>query len=530
MKKQTKGIIAIVVFGGSLLFWATAASMPSLTSPESGMEITKTGTPADNFADAQRAQFCGSGDAKSNTYIKEYKIPTDCTMPLSITTDPQGNVWFAQTNTGNIAKFEPSTETFTEYENPSWPPAARSMMWGMDYSPDGSLLYTDEAHDSVWKFSIKDERYGRIAFPSEGESLPQRLKVEGSQVIINDFTGNKITLFDAAQIEDSISYVSIPSPVNGSVTGDFAVDDKNNLWYTNWIFQQGGVLVKFDQQGYLDSLNAADEQGSLPLFEFLDVFQLPPELNTPNGVVSDDDGKIWLADTSSSLFFRFDPQSELFTSYPTSVPTISTYGNSSGLIKMPISRPYWVEFDNNERLVFNEQTANRIGVFDPQTNSLIEYLIPSKNPNWADCEQIDDCGLAQVFGFTVHEEKIWFTEWVENNIGVLDTSIPLPFKVDLEEKDLAVKKGEQVQVLVNFASNNNNLETIYLVSSNAALFDALSIEYDVESLQLNSNESVSIPIQISTTESMPLGTHKVLIGGQTDDITISKYLTLQVES
>ena len=30
MKKQTKGIIFTVIFGGGLLFWATAASMPNL--------------------------------------------------------------------------------------------------------------------------------------------------------------------------------------------------------------------------------------------------------------------------------------------------------------------------------------------------------------------------------------------------------------------------------------------------------------------------------------------------------------------
>jgi len=28
--------------------------------------------------------------------------------------------------------------------------------------------------------------------------------------------------------------------------------------------------------------------------------------------------------------------------------------------------------------------------------------------------------------------KIWFTEWVENNIGVVDTLIPLPLEIQLE--------------------------------------------------------------------------------------------------
>jgi len=528
VKKQIKGMIAIIVFGGALLFWAAAASVPSIIPPEPSMEVTKTGTPADNFPDAQRAQFCSSGDAKSNTYVTEYKIPTECTMPLAIVTDPQGNVWFTQTNAGKVAKFNPSTETFTEYENPTWPQGARSMMWGIDYSPDGSLWFTDEAHDSVWKFSIQAESYDRIDFPSEGDSLPQRLKVIGSQIIINDFLGNKITFFDAAQSDEQLTYLSLPSPIENSVTGDFTVDSNENLWYTNWIFQQTGVLVKYDQRAYSESLKNSEED-SLPLVDFLEVYQLPPGLNTPNGAVADSNGNIWLADTSSSFFFSFDPESESFTQYVTSLPTISTYGNYSGLIKIPVTRPYWIELDQNERIVFNEQTANRIGIFDPSTNTLTEYLIPSKNPNWADCAEIEDCGLAQVFGFTIDDEKIWFTEWVENNIGVLDTSIPLPFEVNIDTEEIVLKKGEQTQINVNFIPNSNS-QTISLVSTSTAAFDDLSVKSSVETIQLSSNEPISIPIQISASENALPGTYKVLIGGQTDDVTISKYLTLQVES
>ena len=66
-------------------------------------------------------QFCSTNDQPlSNEYVKEYKIPTSCTQPLAITVDHDGKVWFAQTNTGKIAKFDPLTETFTEYDNSTW--------------------------------------------------------------------------------------------------------------------------------------------------------------------------------------------------------------------------------------------------------------------------------------------------------------------------------------------------------------------------------------------------------------------------
>ena len=68
------------------------------------------------------SQFCSANEsnARSNEYVKEYKIPTACTQPLAITVDHNGIVWFAQTNTGKVTKFDPLTETFTEYDNPVW--------------------------------------------------------------------------------------------------------------------------------------------------------------------------------------------------------------------------------------------------------------------------------------------------------------------------------------------------------------------------------------------------------------------------
>ena len=448
MKKQTKGIFAFLFLGGIMVTSGVVIAFPGVDpaiDPELDPDVTITGTPADNFPDEQRAQFCGSGDAKSTKYVQEFSIPTECTNPLSIVTDYDGNVWFTQTNTGQLAKFDPVTETFTEYENPMWPQGARSMMWGIDYAPDGNVWFTDESYDSVWKFSTIDEDYDRLSYPSDGNSLPQRLLVDGSQIIINDFTGNKLTFLDPNQFGEDINYLSIPSPVDESVTADFAIDADDNIWYTNWLYQQGGVLVKFNQNGYLDSVANSDEK-FLPLLDFIEIYQLPPELLTPNGAEVANDGTIWLADTTSSSFFSFDPVTEQFIQYVTADPLLSTYGNQTGVVKSPISRPYWIESDEQGQIIFNEQTANNISVMNPVDQSLVEYHVPSKNPNWGDCNSgngdvLDECGVAQIFDFAVDGEKIWFTEWVENNIGVVDTSVSLPLTIQLSSDSLTLSPG-----------------------------------------------------------------------------------------
>ena len=50
-------------------------------------------------------------------------------------------------------------------------------------------------------------------------------------------------------------------------------------------------------------------------------------MTTPNGVAIGPNQIIWIVDTTSSYFFSFDPVTEEFTKYVTSVPTIDSYGN-----------------------------------------------------------------------------------------------------------------------------------------------------------------------------------------------------------
>ena len=57
---------------------------------------------------------------------------------------------------------------------------------------------------------------------------------------------------------------------------------------------------------------------------------------------------------------------------------LSTYGNQTGIVKSPISRPYWMEADDSGKIVFNSQTSNNISVMDPRSDSLVEYHVPSK--------------------------------------------------------------------------------------------------------------------------------------------------------
>jgi len=551
MKTRTKGIIFFAFVGGIMLASGVTIAIPSSffensnTTLDSLEDIELDDL---NYVGDQRLQFCSINDkAKSNSYVKEYKIPTPCTQPLAITTIPDGTVWFAQTNTGMIAKFDPLSETFTQYPNPDWdrlqtawieeallqnalPIKLRSMMWGMDYSPDGSIWYTDGDNGAIWKFLLSDESYHVLSFPRSDDSeqvFPQKLEVDGSRIIVNDLFGSKISFFDFVQVGKEIRTFGIPSPIDGSLTSDFTIDSKNNVWYTTWIPNETGILVKFDYPKYekQQAISSTITDGLL-LQEFIEFYQFPSGMDTPNGIAVGPNEKIWIADTSGNFFFSFDPEIEKFTKFVTSIPHEDSYGN----LKLPTysSNPYWIE-RLDEKLVMNEHNANRIAVFDPIKETMVEYTVPSRNTSWADCEGIEYCGVAQVFGFTVDDKKIWFTEWVENNIGVVDTSISLPFDINLNRENIVLERGETTEIILEFSSTDITSHGYLVNISTTSLFTDLIINPESTEFYSNDSGSESIIVQITASESALPDTHKILLGAYNDEIAISKFITVTIE-
>ena len=558
MKTRKKGIIFFAVVAGIMLssgvtiainpaqWFGVSSDFDEITAEElDAFDLDTLGLEL-GYSDDESLQFCSANEqARSNEYVKEYKIPTACTQPLAITVDPYGMVWFAQTSTGKVAKFDPLTETFTEYSNAVWedvekvfvlsairnnmePEKLRSMMWGIDYFPDGSIWFTDERTDAIWKFSIDTESYDRISYSQTDEnksSLPQKLVIEGSKIIVNDFTGGRLSFLDYAQDKQGLRHYAIPSVMDGAVTSDFAIDSDKNVWYTNWIPSGAGILVKFDYPGYEFATTQGEVTQGLLLQDFVEWYNFPAGLTTPNGVAVGPDQKIWLADTSSNYFFSFDPRTEEFTKYVTSIPTIDSYGNASDFIKNPVSRPYWIE-RSDDNLIMNEHNANRIGVFNPFSETLVEYTVPSRNPNWADCEGIDYCGVAQVFDFAAYGEKIWFTEWVENNIGVVDTSIPLPFSIDIDKKQITLEKGQTTQLTLEVTKTLfSDAFDVNVNSSSTSTFSDIIITHE-NSFSLSDKTTISVEIMAS--EHALSGTHKVLLGAYTNDIAVSQFVTVIV--
>jgi virginiamycin B lyase len=166
-------------------------------------------------------------------------------------------------------------------------------------------------------------------------------------------------------------------------------------------------------------------------------------------------------------------------------------------------------------------------VFDIDNEHLVEYMVPSKNPNWADCEDKSksNCGVAQIFGFDVVDDKIWFTEWAENKIGVVDMNKPLPFTVKIDDESIILKKGETKTISLNL-DTSPDAGNIKFNSAHTASTATMSSDILISHTFNGSNEII---VSITASEIALSGDYKLLLGVFNSEVNVSKYIDVTIE-
>ena len=106
--------------------------------------------------------FCGL-DAKpnSNEFITEYKLPKPCEMPLGIAVD-NDNLWYISTKNGTLGVYTPEQNKFNkEIPIPVWKsrlnPIDFSQVWSVKVDERGSVWFTDEKQNAIWRYNKSSE-------------------------------------------------------------------------------------------------------------------------------------------------------------------------------------------------------------------------------------------------------------------------------------------------------------------------------------------------------------------------------------
>lgn len=489
-----------------------------------------------------KSQFCGiNSKPNSNQYVQEIKLNNECEMPLAITNDDgEGGIWYISTKQGSLIFYDYKTKAFTKYDIPIWlsqdNPIDSSQVWDLKLDPSKeNLWFTDEKQNLIWKFNKQNKVFEHFKIPetnlSFGTIYPVSLDFDNNDNIF--FVGIRspsLWIGNIALMKSGTSdgITKIPLPVDDfkdfdpSIvsTGSIAVDKKNNnVWISVLAFGYKGQVYKYD---------IANKS-----FKKYDTGDLP----SPVGMTLDEKDNVWISDHGTSIFVKLNPINGSLTKYVTSPISQKIFAGEKPT-GQAYTLPYWMKKGLNNSIIFNEHIGNKIGKFYPENLTLVEYWIPSQNKQFGQCppdSPENSCGIGNILQITneISGKSIWFTEWSENKIGYVDTSIPLPFSITTTEKEITLKPGEskEIKFTIKAHTDSSSFPLRPISSSTLTPSGDLGTSYGIfseNSLNLKKDDSKELSFVFTLSNDVAIGNYILMLGAEDDIISISKAILIKV--
>lgn len=471
-------------------------------------------------------QFCGPGaQPNSSSFVSEKVLPSECEMPLGITVDGEGNVWYASTKKGMLGRYDPQANNFEEFLIPSWParsgPTEFSMVWAVKADGQGNVWLTDDKASVLWRFNQEAGTFDSFNSPARNP-ISFDFDADGNMYLVG-VRSKSLYFGDVSQMKPGTSegFTEIRLPLGEFdgiddfrvSSGSVAVDaERNAVWTTVLAFQQKGQVFRYD---------VATQD--------VKVFDLPQELSSPVGTAVDGDGNLWVTDHGTSVFFMVDAEDGSQTRYVTSPASPRIYGGT--VPPNAYTLPYWIQHHGGE-LWFNQHQGNKISRFDPSTQTMIEYWIPTQNELWANCpEGAPTCGVANALQFAVDRQggDAWFTEWSQNKIGSVDAQAEIPLSVSAPE-EVTVSRGDSVEIRLNISSSDDfagRMVASGTMSYTGELGDSTGI-FSEQSISLDAGQSKQVSFVFTPTESLTEGQYVLMLGAEDDEIAVLKAVRVNV--
>ena len=466
-----------------------------------------------------RIQFCGlDSQANSNAFVSERVLPSECEMPLGITVDSE-KVWYLSTKQGKLVSYSPASGNFEEFQIPSWPlrsnpdPRLVSMAWGAGIDDAGNIWFTDDRQNLLWRFETETGNFDSFQSPAIGP-ISFDFDANGNMYLVG-IRSNSLYIGNISEMRPGTmeGFREIRLPLDGFgdinpsniLSGSVAVDRERDVaWVSLLVFQLKGQLFRYD--------TAANE---------VFVYDLPSSLQSPVGTTVDREGNLWVTDHGTSMFFMLDPDDRSLTRYVTSILSPRITGPSPPPASA-YTLPYWIQTDSDGNIWFNQHVGNKITKFDPSTQTMTEYWIPTQNQRMGN--------IANALQFAVGpENQVWFTEWTENKIGTVRTDAEVPFSVSAPD-EITVNRGDSVDIRVQVHSTSNlDLRMVHsgTFTSTGNLGSSTGI-FSQQTVSVEPGSSRQISYVFTPAESLAPGQYTLMLGADQGDVTVLKAVRLHV--
>ena len=286
--------------------------------------------------------------------------------PYGIVVDKSGAIWFAESGSGNIGRYDPTTGTLSEFPLPQ----EGSRPFYVTIDDNGTVWASETQYNQIVKFEPTANTFKQYSIPTSGA-------VPGG--IAADNNGN---IWFTEEIGDKIGRLN---PLTGNVT-EFQIPTADAIPIQTTVDANGFVWFTESKGGKIGMVNP--QNGVISEFQ--------PENATllgPTGITTGPDGTIWFTQHAGNQISQFDPKNQSFYSY--TIPTKQAF-------------PFGITYHANT-IWFVEHIANSIGSLDIATHTFSSFPVPN---NMSDVQllSVDQSG------------NVWFTLPASNVLGVLTST------------------------------------------------------------------------------------------------------------
>lgn len=302
----------------------------------------------------------------------EFKLAHNA-HPHDIAVDSHGIAWVAERTTNSFGRFDPDTLTYTRIALPpsKFPETAlnaiavdpQDTVWAMDNTPGNRLIqYNSRSRE----FNTYD-----IPAPPNVRSSMNTLRFDANGTVWGTgISSNRILRLDPR----TRKVTEYPVP-QGSQAYGMAIGGDQMIWYAA---NHRDEIVRLD-----------------PSTGKLTPYKTPTPHSDVRRMAADAEGNLWAGAHEASALLKVDYRTGKITEYTT--PT-------------EYSGPYSVDVDTKRNLVwFSEHHADKIGRFDPRTNSFLEFPLPSS-----------DSDVRRIEIDRSHPNRVWWSGWAADKIGYVE--------------------------------------------------------------------------------------------------------------
>lgn len=428
---------------------------------------------------------------KTTKYVKEYDFPVYNSDIRGIAVGDNGDVWFYLTNASSLARFIPSSGTFTQYPIIAPLVAKQSIInlagGLLTLDKNGDIWFTDAKSNSIGKNERNSGVITMYQIPTENSGPLGIAADKNNQIWFTEITGDKIGKLDpeTGRIDEYI----LPQNSGPAL---LTFDSKGILWFT---LAYASKVAKLDPTSVL----AGTTQG-IELYD-LAGFSSPFGIAAVNGI-------LYISDHGSSKIAKFSPSTKSIKIYWTS-PVQEVSVN-----EFPDTLPAQLLVDKRSNVWFAEHIGNRIARLDPITEVVTEYEIPSGPLSITLWSSIAPSG------------DVWFAEWASNKIGFVNASMPVPFVAGLDRSIISLESDSYatVNLFVTSASDDRLDLNFDLAGMTDSGISGLEYSFIAERITLDAKARAQISISIKAMQSLSPDTYSVMV--RASDGTISQLIPM----